>query len=192
MKASLFPIHAFFIILRHLETRAQILKEDLPLLPSYATVSLAMNFFKYHSLYVLCFLTSALAQYGTSPSSTSSASATVATSSVISVSVGASGLVFTPDTATAAMGDNIQFHITPGHSVTQSTFSDPCHPIAGVGVYSGFPTGSTPFTITVNNTDPIWLYCSQTAGGHCQAGMAMVINAPYVHRNFASALWSDI
>jgi hypothetical protein len=36
------------------------------------------------------------------------------------------------------------------------------------------------FTITINDTNPIWLYCSQTQGSHCQAGMAMVINPPYV------------
>jgi hypothetical protein len=30
------------------------------------------------------------------------------------------------------------------------------------------------FTITVPDTKPIWLYCGQL--GHCQKGMAMVIN----------------
>jgi hypothetical protein len=32
------------------------------------------------------------------------------------------------------------------------------------------------FSMTVNSTAPIWLYCSQ--GKHCQSGMAMVINPP--------------
>lgn len=37
---------------------------------------------------------------------------------------------------------------------------------------------STTFSITINDTNPIWLYCSQTELSHCQAGMAMVINPP--------------
>lgn len=32
------------------------------------------------------------------------------------------------------------------------------------------------FTIMVNDTKPIWMYCATK--GHCQKGMAMVINAP--------------
>ena len=34
-----------------------------------------------------------------------------------------------------------------------------------------------PFYVTINNTDPIWYYC--TATGHCQNGMVGVINPPY-------------
>jgi len=30
------------------------------------------------------------------------------------------------------------------------------------------------FTILINNTNPIWIYCSQVQ--HCQKGMVMVIN----------------
>lgn len=32
------------------------------------------------------------------------------------------------------------------------------------------------FTLTINDTNPIWLYCAQV--GHCQAGMVAVINPP--------------
>jgi hypothetical protein len=48
------------------------------------------------------------------------------------------------------------------------------------GIKSGFmPVAPTDtqipvFSILVNDTNPIWLYCGQT--GHCQAGMSMVIN----------------
>ena len=31
------------------------------------------------------------------------------------------------------------------------------------------------FTIQINNTKPVWVYCSQT--GHCAKGMVMAINA---------------
>jgi hypothetical protein len=69
--------------------------------------------------------------------------------------------------------------------VTQSTFNNPCVPIHSVmsnvtGITSGFmPVAPTDtqipvFSILVNDTNPIWLYCAQT--GHCQKGMSMVIN----------------
>jgi hypothetical protein len=34
------------------------------------------------------------------------------------------------------------------------------------------------FTITINSTDPIWIYCPEDT--HCEEGMVGVINAPYV------------
>lgn len=79
----------------------------------------------------------------------------------------------------------MQFQFAPkNHTVTQSTFDAPCQPISlhtnQTGVFSGFmPVGATDatiptYTIMVNNTTPMWLYCSQAK--HCQAGMVMVIN----------------
>jgi hypothetical protein len=52
------------------------------------------------------------------------------------------------------------------------------------GFHSGFlpaaasaSTGMMPtFTITINDTKPLWLYCAQ--GKHCENGMVMVINEP--------------
>lgn len=43
---------------------------------------------------------------------------------------------------------------------------------------SGTAANVNVFTVTVNDTKPLWFYCSQ--GAHCEAGMAMVINEPYV------------
>ena len=118
------------------------------------------------------------------------------------VQVGQNGLQFSPQTIKAAPGDTVEFHYYPkNHSVVQSSFDAPCKPLAG-GFNSGFvPTAegmsvssiSSPenrgisadiqknksFTITVNDANPIWIYCSQTEGSHCQMGMAMVINEPY-------------
>lgn len=80
----------------------------------------------------------------------------------------------------------VQFQFAPAnHTVTQSTFAEPCQPIAlnlpgTKGFYSGFmpvtaqATSTPTYTIMINNTTPIWIYCSQ--GKHCQAGMTMVIN----------------
>ncbi|KAK4449825.1 Cupredoxin [Podospora aff. communis PSN243] len=94
-------------------------------------------------------------------------------------------LRFDPETLTAMPGDTITYnYFAKNHSVTQSSFDKPCQPLAG-GFFSGFvPTDSadiasrTTFTITVNDTKPIWIYCSQTNGNHCQNGMVHAINAP--------------
>jgi plastocyanin len=86
------------------------------------------------------------------------------------------GLVFTPDTITAADGDTIEFTFGQGHSVAQSTFDSPCVPSGDSAVYSGFPNDGDVWRLQVNGTDPLWLYCS--AQGHCEGGMAMVVNPP--------------
>ncbi|KHO01861.1 extracellular serine-rich protein [Metarhizium album ARSEF 1941] len=97
-------------------------------------------------------------------------------------------LRFFPSKITAQPGDMVQFQFWAGnHSVAQSGFDHPCVPIASVnaskpGFYSSFQpaeagvrTGRIPvYTIVVNNTQPMWVYCSQT--NHCQKKMSMVIN----------------
>ncbi|KAG9246937.1 Cupredoxin [Calycina marina] len=109
--------------------------------------------------------------------------AVTATSSPFKVSVGEDGLTYTPSNIIAPVGTKITFDFYPkNHTVTQSSFADPCHPLAAGGFFSDFnPTkagteGNT-FTITVEDTKPIWFYCSQTTGSHCQAGMVGAINA---------------
>lgn len=69
------------------------------------------------------------------------------------------------------------------YSVVQSAFDTPCHP-APNAFYSGFissslsgPLAPITFTITLNDTHPIWFYCSQE--DFCQRYMVGVIN-PYV------------
>lgn len=102
----------------------------------------------------------------------------------IQVQVGQTGLTYDPETINAQPGDTVTYNFHPkNHSVTQSSFAEPCKPLAG-GFFSGFvPTqdltaaSRTTFTITVNDTNPIWVYCAQTAGNHCQAGMVHAINA---------------
>ncbi len=108
---------------------------------------------------------------------------------VIPVEVGAvngtAAQKFFPEKITAVPGDMIQFQFRANnHTVTQSNFDNPCEPIAlhsnTTGVYSGFmpvtpQQASIPvFTVMVNDTKPLWFYCSQ--GRHCQNGMVMVVN----------------
>lgn len=71
------------------------------------------------------------------------------------------------------------------HTITQSTFDKPCEPINKVmSNVSGISSGPMPpengmmkvFTMMVNDTKPLWMYCATP--GHCQKGMVMSINAP--------------
>jgi len=106
----------------------------------------------------------------------------------ITVTVGAGGLVFTPPSITAKVDDIVNFEFQgKNHSVTQSTFANPCAPMmvdGQMGVNSGFmPLGATPPTVKPvwsiqikNASTPLWFYCAQT--GHCQMGMVAAINAP--------------
>ena len=128
--------------------------------------------------------------------------ATTTTSSFISTGTGTSSgqvvvhvvkvgnangsLEYSPNNIKANVGDMVQFQFAPNnHTVTQSTFAQPCQPIAlnspgTVGFYSGFmpvsasATETPTYTIMVNTTSALWVYCSQ--GSHCQKGMVMVIN----------------
>jgi len=99
---------------------------------------------------------------------------------------GPGGLVFDPPAIGAQPGDQVVFHFHPkAHSVTQSSFANPCGPKEG-GLDSQlipvpenqtdhFPT----WTVTVNNTDPTWFYCKAAAGtanSHCGKGMVFAIN----------------
>ncbi|KAJ6596326.1 hypothetical protein DFH09DRAFT_973460 [Mycena vulgaris] len=95
-------------------------------------------------------------------------------------------LQFHPNLVLATIGTIITFHFTglPGnHSVTQSSFTDPCQPLAG-GFDSGwvFVNESLPsppeWNLTITDDEkPIWFYCKQLLKApHCNAGMVGVIN----------------
>lgn len=140
---------------------------------------------------ILSLLPLALAQYGSpdqESSTTKSATPAAATSpsssgTIHKVTVGANNqLAFSPNSFTAAIGDSIEFHFfPPAHSVVRSSFTQPCAPVNASAFFSG-PTTTTSgenknvFTVKVNTTDPIWFYCGFP--GHCQAGMAGVVNPP--------------
>ncbi|KAA6410094.1 MAG: hypothetical protein FRX48_05513 [Lasallia pustulata] len=98
------------------------------------------------------------------------------------IGVGDGGLVFKPDSITAAAGDMLEFQFYPAeHNVIQGSFSQPCQPVNSSAFYSGYmPVSSGPgsktFTVMVNDTNPVWFYCS--VGSHCQSGMVGVVNPP--------------
>jgi plastocyanin len=124
---------------------------------------------------------------------------------VIDIQVGGDGgaLVFVPEAVAADPGDQVVYHFNPkNHTVTQSSFAGPCTHKDG-GVDSGFhPVGvdvavadRPTFTILVNDTQPIWVFCGQAGGtpnSHCGAGMVNAINcgldgAPNSFTNFKKA-----
>lgn len=111
------------------------------------------------------------------------ASVSFAAEHIVAVSDKTGALTFNPNNTKAAAGDTVTFHFWPqSHSVAQGTFAKPCEPKAN-GFWSGYVPvasgmGTTQFTVTVNDTKPIWFYC--TRGTHCIKGMAGAINAPYV------------
>jgi plastocyanin len=111
-------------------------------------------------------------------------------------------LAYSPEAISAQPGDQVVFHFNPkNHTVTQSSFAGPCSPKDG-GFNSGFMpvaanvTDNFPtYTITVNDTQPIWVYCAQAANtpaSHCGAGMVFAVNcgadgAPNSFTNFKNA-----
>jgi plastocyanin len=102
------------------------------------------------------------------------------------VKVGGDNLVFSPEAIFANVGDQVVFEFhAKNHSVTQSSLAKPCSKADG-----GFDSGLMPvaanqtdnfptYTITVNDTKPIWAYCKQgvnTAASHCGKGMIFSVN----------------
>ncbi|KAG6832459.1 hypothetical protein H0H92_001505 [Tricholoma furcatifolium] len=115
---------------------------------------------------------------------------------VHTVVVGGTGiLAFNPPFVAAQPRDTVVFEFQQkNHSVTQSSFADPCRLAAG-GFDSGFMpvadnvTSNYPtWSITVNDTTPIWAYCRQTnPSSHCGAGMVFAINPVQTSaRNFTA------
>ncbi|KAG9017180.1 hypothetical protein FRB90_001446 [Tulasnella sp. 427] len=110
---------------------------------------------------------------------------------------GEAGNVFTPNHVKAHVGDFVTFHFHfKNHTVTQSSFEDPCSPLEG-GFDSGFmpvaenATEFPTFTIEVKDKKPIWVHCEQVA--HCPSGMVFAVNAPKKGNTFEEfrdrAMW---
>ncbi|KIP06018.1 hypothetical protein PHLGIDRAFT_14178 [Phlebiopsis gigantea 11061_1 CR5-6] len=111
-------------------------------------------------------------------SSSSAASSASSSSNQMIVQVGLNGgLGFTPSDITAPVGTAVTFVFGASiqHSVTQSSFADPCTPLS-----NGFDSGLTiDTTFTVNVTDastPVYFFCKFPT--HCGLGMVGTINAP--------------
>lgn len=137
--------------------------------------------------------TTTYASYEGSPDPTPVAEA----GAVHTVIVGSNnGLVYDPPQLAANPRDTVRFVFqSKNHTVTQSSFGDPCRKLqftsttGQVGFDSGFMPGNADnsvfFDVTVNDTAPIWVYCRQT--GHCGMGMVFAVNSDESSdRNFAA------
>lgn len=125
----------------------------------------------------------------TSSSSASSPSSTASNTNQMIVQVGNGGFSFSPADIQAPVGTIITFSFQSPiqHSVTQSTFADPCTPMAG-GFDSGLTTGTT-FSVNVTDAStPVYFFCK--APTHCGAGMVGTINAPSSGNGTNSAFMS--
>lgn len=98
------------------------------------------------------------------------------------VKVGIDGLKFSPSNITADPMDFVTFVFTvKNHTITQSSFADPCTPLSG-GFDSGYVASNdttTSYTIQVTTAKPVWAFCSQASvatGNHCHKGMVFSIN----------------
>ncbi|KAH6605550.1 plastocyanin-like domain-containing [Trichoderma cornu-damae] len=138
---------------------------------------------------VFALLAAAIASVSAFPAGTPTVGNTLAsrtgwTGVTHSVVAGRGGLHFDPDNIVAEVGDVVEIHFTAkNHSVAQSDFAHPCKPLAdGSGFFAGFnfvtAEGQNPnvYQFTVLDKDPIWFYCPQTTGNHCQNGMTAVVN----------------
>lgn len=112
-------------------------------------------------------------------SSVAGASASAATHNV--TVGGSAGLVYSPDSVVANIGDMVIFNFeSQNHTVTQAAFAQPCVKIAN-GMDSGFmpnPNNSVSpppaMAMQVTVATPLWFYCRQN--GHCGKGMTFSIN----------------
>ncbi|GJJ12577.1 hypothetical protein Clacol_006820 [Clathrus columnatus] len=101
------------------------------------------------------------------------------------VVVGMNGtLTFQPDSISADVNDTVTFQfVSKNHTVTQSTFKDPCdkEPNGFDEPFNQVVTNTTTqfpiITLLINDTRPVWVYCPQKIGAnHCQRGMVFAIN----------------
>ncbi|XMA16799.1 hypothetical protein WAI453_009590 [Rhynchosporium graminicola] len=126
---------------------------------------------------------------GHAQSLVSTSSAPVA---IHTVSVGAVPHLFSPNDFKAAIGDIIEFRFYPlNHSVARAAYKNPCTPyevngIGKQGFWSGFKPVSVilpdppKFRLLVNDTEPIFFYCSAPAACN-KDGMVGVINPNSTH-----------
>ncbi|KAJ3573204.1 hypothetical protein NP233_g2586 [Leucocoprinus birnbaumii] len=150
----------------------------------------------FQSLLSLALAQLAVAQYGApDPSQSSSAagpapSAPADTAGHHNIDVFPNGTyVFHPANITANVGDLVTFYFPNSgaisHSVTQSSFANPCTHLAANGSDpAGFDSSlltSTTFTLNITSTNPIWFHCKQVL--HCGMGMVGSINAPLTGNN---------
>lgn len=104
------------------------------------------------------------------------------------VTTGLQGSFFDPATLSVQLNDTVIFVFSGAvHTVTQSTFENPCVALPGGFNSGGAGTNNTAippptWTLQITNVSaPIWYFCQVTRPqSHCAAGMVGVINTPSI------------
>ncbi|KAH6886410.1 hypothetical protein B0T10DRAFT_491130 [Thelonectria olida] len=118
-----------------------------------------------------------------------------------SVVAGLGGLRFDPDNVVAEVGDVMEWHFLPAnHSVAQADFNSPCSPSSdGLGFFAGFnfvtaegQADNVFQAVILDDSKPIWYYCPQTKGNHCQSGMVGVINQNFNDQTHSLAKFREL
>ncbi|KAF9484795.1 hypothetical protein BDN70DRAFT_56073 [Pholiota conissans] len=102
------------------------------------------------------------------------------------VTVGQLGSFYDPPQLLTGVNDTVTFIFAgDNHTVTQSSFDNPCSPLAGgfdsgIVINSNSNSSNAPspmWTIRItNSSEPIYFHCE--TGDHCKDGMVGVINPP--------------
>ncbi|KAL0068272.1 hypothetical protein AAF712_004659 [Marasmius tenuissimus] len=108
-----------------------------------------------------------------------------AAQNIFSVSAGALGSFFVPDTISARTGDTVRFTFSKAsHGVVQSSFDKPCVPLPGgfsSGVVNNNATTVSTWDLQITNETAIWFFCPlRVPVLHCTTGMVGAINPPSV------------
>ncbi|KAH9483723.1 putative GPI-anchored cupredoxin [Psilocybe cubensis] len=120
-------------------------------------------------------------------------SAPPSTANQINIDVAFNGnFVYNPANVSASPGSTVTFFFpggfnrTTAHSVTQSSFENPCTYLTATGSDpAGFDSGlvlASTFTLNITDDQPIYFHCKQVT--HCGLGMVGTINAPSTGNTF--------
>ncbi|KAJ6613730.1 hypothetical protein B0H10DRAFT_2221972 [Mycena sp. CBHHK59/15] len=95
--------------------------------------------------------------------------------------------VVSATTITVKVSENngLTYHpenLTKNHTVTQSTFADPCQQMENHRDRLGLPSHRCKHFSVNHMTTPLWFFCRQTR--HCAKGMGFSVNAPATGKTF--------
>jgi plastocyanin len=130
--------------------------------------------------------------------------AATATAASVRIDVGKSGLTFTPDSVTAAIGDTLEFYFVGGtHDAVTGSYAAPCTPAAtGERFSSGVQVGSAsnvsflfPRRQAINTDAGLAEKCLQGPRQHDRSAVLLLLRRPALRQRHGcccqSCCWPD-